>query len=199
MISIPEEHTILQNLTVMGIWSMEDERPRIAVFSSAKAPGFVILQANELAKAMRRQPTILISGFHAPVEEEVWDVVWTGFRLGKSRNPRVNEAGPVLVKVLARGMHRRIPGNQKRAIENGRLVLLSPFPETVTRASKQLAEKRNRVAASLADEIIIAHAEPGSSTFSLAEEVLGWGKPVYTFDHPSNRALLDLGVEVLKY
>ena len=131
------------------------------------------------------------------MEEEVWDVVWTGFKPGKSRKPGANDADPVLIRVLARGMYRRIPAEQRQAINNGRLVLISPFTENIRRASKRTAIKRNKVAAALADKILIAHAEPGSSTFALAQEVMAWGKPVYTLDHPSNNALIGIGVKPL--
>jgi len=56
---------------------------------------------------------------------------------------------------------------------------------------------RNRVAAALADDVLIAHAQPGSKTEQLAQEVLEWGKPAYTLDHPANEHLLALGAEPL--
>jgi len=52
---------------------------------------------------------------------------------------------------------------------------------------------RNRFVAALANAVLIAHARPGSKTEALAREVIGWGKPVYTLDHPANRNLLELG------
>jgi predicted Rossmann fold nucleotide-binding protein DprA/Smf involved in DNA uptake len=60
-----------------------------------------------------------------------------------------------------------------------------------------VALTRNRFVASLADTVLIAHAQPGSKTEQLAQEVVGWGKQVYTLDHLANEHLLALGAELL--
>ena len=54
---------------------------------------------------------------------------------------------------------------------------------------------RNRFVGALADTVLIAHAQPGSKTEQLAQEVLAWGKPVYTLDNPANDGLLALGAQ----
>jgi len=54
------------------------------------------------------------------------------------------------------------------------------------------------VVAALADRVLIAHARQGSKTESLAREIIGWGKPVFTLEHPSNENLLALGAGVLE-
>ena len=63
----------------------------------------------------------------------------------------------------------------------------------VCRMTKETAAFRNRFLAALADAVLIAHARPGSKTEALAREVIGWGKAVYTLDHPANSNLLELG------
>ena len=62
------------------------------------------------------------------------------------------------------------------------------------RMTADTALTRNRFVAALADSVLIAHAQPGSKTESLAQEVIGWGKPVHTLDHPANDSLLAIGV-----
>ena len=79
----------------------------------------------------------------------------------------------------------------------GRLLLMSPFGEMVRRMTADTALTRNRFVAALADTVLIAHAQPGSKTEQLAQEVVGWGKPVYTLDHTANEHLLALGAEPL--
>ncbi len=74
----------------------------------------------------------------------------------------------------------------------------SPFSESVRRAARQTAHRRNLVAAALAETVLLLHAHPDSSTFQLAEEILGWGKEVVTLNAPANRALLDIGVRPFK-
>ena len=69
--------------------------------------------------------------------------------------------------------------------------------EMVQRITADTALTRNRFVAALADTVLIAHAQPGSKTEQLAQEVLGWGKQVYTLDHPANEHLLASGAEPL--
>jgi len=52
---------------------------------------------------------------------------------------------------------------------------------------------RNRFVAALANAVLIAHAQPGSKTEQLAQEVVGWGKQVCTLDHAANEHLLAWG------
>ncbi len=67
--------------------------------------------------------------------------------------------------------------------------MLSPFPDAVNRPAKETAMYRNRVIAALADEVLIAYANPGSSTEHLAREALNWGKPIYTLPNDRNETL----------
>jgi predicted Rossmann fold nucleotide-binding protein DprA/Smf involved in DNA uptake len=53
---------------------------------------------------------------------------------------------------------------------------------------------RNRLVASLVDELLIACAEPWSRTATLAAEALAWGKPVYALSYPANTTLLRAAV-----
>ncbi len=104
--------------------------------------------------------------------------------------------GPGSVIVCpARGLARmRLKREYKEPMAAGRLLLMSPFGEKVRRLTADTALTRNRFVAALADTVLIAHAQPGSKTEQLAQEVVGWGKQVYTLDHPANERLLALGV-----
>jgi hypothetical protein len=47
--------------------------------------------------------------------------------------------------------------------------------------------------AALADAVFVAHAAPGTKTYRLCEQVLSWGKPLYTFNDPANSDLISSG------
>jgi predicted Rossmann fold nucleotide-binding protein DprA/Smf involved in DNA uptake len=148
-------------------------RPTLALVCSAKAPAAIILQIHDLAQRWRVEGPVIIGGFHAPPEAEALDVLLRG--------PQ-----PVIV-CPARSLARmRLKPAYRAALAAGRLLMLSPFPETVRRTTTKTAVRRNRVVAALADEVLVAHAHPGSKTARLAAEVAGWGKPVWTLRHPSN-------------
>jgi predicted Rossmann fold nucleotide-binding protein DprA/Smf involved in DNA uptake len=148
-------------------------RPTLALLCSAKAPAAIILHVHDLAQRWRVAGPVILSGFHAPPEAEALQVLLHG--------PQ-----PVIVCPARSLVRMRLTPAYRAALDAGRLLLLSPFPETVRRATTRTAVRRNRLVVALADEVLIAHAHPGSKTAQLAAEVAGWGKPVWTLRHPSN-------------
>jgi predicted Rossmann fold nucleotide-binding protein DprA/Smf involved in DNA uptake len=71
--------------------------------------------------------------------------------------------------------------------------LSSSSGERQKRVTTELAVERNRLVASLADEMLIVYAHPGSKTESLGGELLAAGKRVYTFDDNANEMLIQAG------
>ena len=57
---------------------------------------------------------------------------------------------------------------------------------------------RNRFVAALAHRVLFVHAAPGGRTEALAQEVIGWGKPVYTLGHAANSNVSALGAAPLQ-
>lgn len=172
-----------KTLHVVGDASIPD-RPKIALFCSIKCPGKLILETYDLAKRLREQGTLVISPFHSPMEQECLRI------LLRSPNP--------VIWGLARGLYRTTPTKPvdcRSAVAEGRLVMVTPFPETVRKITIQTATTRNRLVAQLANAVIIAHAAPGSKMEKLCQEILAANKPLYTFDHPDNRSLIQSGAQ----
>lgn len=165
-------------LTIRGpiAWLTETEHPLIAFFSSVKAPARAILQAHELAQQWRTQPVTIVSGFHSPLEEEVWSVLMQD--LVDFRSPLPEQEGPRLVKVLARGMVQRFSAQEEHCMATDTLAFVSPFPTTVKRPTKATALFRNQTAAALATSMLIAHAEASSSTAQLEGLARQWAMPM---------------------
>jgi predicted Rossmann fold nucleotide-binding protein DprA/Smf involved in DNA uptake len=165
------------------LWT-ERRGPLLALFCSTKAPASILLQVHDLAQQWRTDGVTVISGFHSPVEQECLAVLLRG-------------PGPVIVCPARSLDGMRLKREYREPMAAGRLLLMSPFGEKVRRMTADTALTRNRFVAALADTLLIAHAQPGSKTEQLAQEVLGWGKPVYTLDHPANQHLLALGAKPL--
>ena len=94
------------------------------------------------------------------------------------------------------GFYRKVPGRPvdgRRALTDGRLLMVTPFPDTVRRITTETATIRNRLATDMADAVVVAHAAPGSKMEALCRDILAAGKPLYTFAHAANAALLDAG------
>lgn len=157
--------------------------PILALFCSSKAPGRVLLQVHDLAQQWRTADVTVIGGFHSPPEEEALSVLLRG-------------PGSVIV-CPARGIaSMRLKPEYKEPLAAGRLLLVSPFEDTVRRITAETAVARNRFVAALADRVLIAHAEPGSKTAQLARQVVEWEKPLYTLDCRDNENLLALGARL---
>jgi len=60
----------------------------------------------------------------------------------------------------------------------GRLLLLSPFPARIRRATADLARQRNLFVAAMADEVCFVHAAPGGNLETLKAHVIQWGIPI---------------------
>ena len=103
----------------------------------------------------------MISGFHSPLEQQCLDILLRG------KQP--------VVMALARGLGAlRLPAPHRKALDDGRLTIISPYPATVKRATADLAQQRNRLVAAFADDFVFASISPGGSLSRLAEEVIRW-------------------------
>lgn len=133
-----------------------------ALFCSKETPGAAILKAFDQAAAWRDAGRCVISGFHSPLEQQGLEILLRG------KQP--------VVMVLARGLGKlRLPAGQRRALADGRLTIVSPFPATDKRATADRARQRNRFVAAVADEVVFAFVSPDGSLSRLAEEIATWG------------------------
>lgn len=158
--------------------------PKTAFFCSVKCPGKLILDTYDLCQHLREKGVTVMSGFHSPMEQECLRI------LLRSQNP--------VSWCLARGMLTQIPKGLRKPAEEGRLLIVSPFPAKVRRVTAKTAMIRNRVVTDMAATVIVAHAAPGSKMEVLCRELIAAGKPVYTFDHPANVALLQAGARPIQ-
>lgn len=173
----PESISTLGNLEIL-------QRKKIGLFCSVKCPGHLILKAYDLSQALRQDNVTVISGFQSPVEQECLNVLLRGSQ-------------PIII-CLARIMENmRLKSEYKEPIEKGRLLILSPFINKLVRPTTTTTIYRNRIVASLADAIIIVHAEPNGRIEQLSQEISSWNKPLYTFESSANESLMAKGVKVL--
>ena len=156
------------------------EEPLTALFCSQRCPGDLILKTYDLARVMRDAGVPVIGGFQTPMEKECLRLLLRGSQ-------------PIVV-CPARGIHNmRVPRTWKAALEEGRLLILSPFPSTRRRPTAELAAQRNDLVANLAAQVFIAHAAPGSKTEAFALKLAESDKPLLTLDSPANANLVKMG------
>lgn len=155
---------------------------KIAFLCSRRYPESISTLAHRWAKQQRENGRCIISGFHSPLEKDVFRL------LLKGNQP--------LMLVMARGLKKRFEPEINRALAKNRLLILTPFPESVTRITAETAARRNELMAELADETIIAYAAKGGNLERLVESLLGAGKRLLTFDLPENRELIKEGAKI---
>ena len=152
----------------------------IGFFCSVRCPGDIILKTYDLARALRRADAGIIGGFQAAIEKEFLDILLRG------------TASVVICP--ARGLNRmRMPKSWRDPLTTERMLILSFFADHIRRPTAGIAARRNAYVATLADHILIAHAEPGSKTEELCKDALAAGKPVFALASADNAHLVELG------
>ncbi len=156
------------------------DEPLTALFCSNRCPGDLILKTYDLARAMREAGVAVIGGFQTPMERECLRLLLRGEQ-------------PIVV-CPARGIDgMRVPRDWRPALNDGRLLVMSPFPAAVRRPRAEHAARRNEMVADLAQRVFIAHAARGSKTEAFARKLAESGKPLLTLDSPANVKLVDMG------
>lgn len=152
----PPELTARGNLDLLAL-------PKTGLFCSARCPGNVILAAYDQAALWRDDGRCIISGFHSPVEQECLRILLRGSQ-------------PIII-CPARTMPKRIPAEWQTPLAEGRLLIVSGFPDAAKRVTTELASRRNALVAALADEACFAHITPGGQSERLTHRLQKWNVP----------------------
>jgi predicted Rossmann fold nucleotide-binding protein DprA/Smf involved in DNA uptake len=165
-------------------WAIGDVKilrnPLLGLLCSIRCPGRVIVQTYDLARALRDAGVPVIGGFHSPMEKECLDFLLRGKQ-------------PVIVCPARSITNMRMPSAWRKACDEGRLLILSPFAPKHGRISTLLAEKRNRFISFLADQFFVPYAAPGSRTEQLCQGLISAGKQVYTFGSEKKSIIVRAG------
>lgn len=155
-------------------------RSKLAFFCSVKSPGDIILKTFDYAKRLRQANITVISGFHSPMEQECLRILLKG--------PQ-----PVVICPARSIETMRIPSDWKPHIEQGRMLICSPFDKNHKRTTARTAQLRNQFVADIVEQVFVAYAAPNSKTESLCQKLLSQDKPIFTIDSPLNEELICLG------
>jgi predicted Rossmann fold nucleotide-binding protein DprA/Smf involved in DNA uptake len=161
------------------------ERRLLGFFCATQCSGSVILRTYDLAQALRNAGVPVIGGFHAPMEKECLEVLLRGQQ-------------PIVICPARSIQGMRIPSAWRLALDQERLLIISPFEARYRRATAELAEQRNRVVAALAAEVMVAHARPRTKTERLCAELIDGGKEVHVLDLHENTHLIEGGAGLIR-
>ena len=126
---------------------------KTAFLCSRSIPASVVLKCYDWAIAQRDAENCIISGFHSQLEKDVFHYLLKGNQ-------------PIII-ALARGLKEKIEPELIKPLEEGRILIISPFDKTVKRVTEQTAEIRNKMMIELADKITVGYASEGGKLESL--------------------------------
>jgi predicted Rossmann fold nucleotide-binding protein DprA/Smf involved in DNA uptake len=170
---------------VARLWAIGNldilQMPLLGLFCSTRCPGNVILRTYDLALALREAKVPVIGGFHTPMEKECLEVFLRGAQS--------------IVLCPARDIQRlRLPAAWRQPLADRRLLIVSATAPGQRRPTAALAEQRNRLVATLAQRICVAHAALGSRTARLCAALVAQGKRISTLGLAENAHLVQCGV-----
>ncbi|MBL7729507.1 MAG: hypothetical protein JNM68_17555, partial [Dinghuibacter sp.] len=122
---------------------------KTAFLCSRKIRASVVLKCYDWAIAQREAGNCVISGFHSRLEKDVLHY------LLKGKQP--------IILAMARGLKQKLEPELQQALDAGRLLIVSPFDETVNRVTEKTAAKRNQLMLELADEVVVGFASVGGN------------------------------------
>ena len=174
-----------QVLTLVGS-SQILQGVQLGLVCSVSCPGSVVIRTFDTIRKVRDAGVIVAGGFHSPMERECLHFLLRG------RQP--------VVLCPACGIDSFELGPQeRRAVDEGRLSVLSIFDGCFTKATPDLASRRNDFVAALSDAVFVPYAIPGGKAEAAARRALSRGQVVVTFDDAENKHLLDYGATVFPW
>ena len=130
--------------------------PKTAFLCSRDISASAVLKCYDWAIEQRERGRCVVSGFQSKIEKDVLHYLIQGSQ--------------PLVIVLARGMRKRLEQELQGALNKNRLLILSPFDDSIRRVTAETAEKRNRMMMKIADEIVFGHISDGGMLSRLRQE-----------------------------
>jgi len=124
---------------------------------SRKCPSYIIIKSLDWARDKKNDEDCIISGFHSRIEKDVFNI------LMKGKQP--------IILVLARGMKKHWPAEIKKAIEEERLLVISPFDKDIKYITQKTANIRNELMTKIAEEIFIAYYTPNGNLHELVRKI----------------------------
>jgi hypothetical protein len=118
--------------------------PKTAFLCSRKVPATVVLKCYDWAIEQREKDNCVISGFHSQLEKDVLHYLLKGKQ-------------PIIV-ALARGLKQQLEPELQQPLDDNRLLIITPFDETVKRVTEKTAAIRNRMMIDLANEVVVGYA-----------------------------------------
>jgi len=154
----------------------------LGLVCSIQCPGSIVIQTLDAIRVLRDAGVVVVGGFHSPMERECLEVLLRGEQ-------------PVILCAARRLMGLRIGQTARQAVDEGWMLVLSPFGKNIRRTTAAQAVLRNDLVAALVDAVWVPHAVPEGKTWATVLASLARGQPVFTFDEEENGEILQAGAQ----
>lgn len=135
--------------------------PKVAFLCSRKIPASVVLKCYDWAIQKRESGICVISGFHSKIEKDVLHYLLKGEQ--------------AIIIALARGLKSKMEPELLKPLDEGRLLIITPFQNDIKRVTESTAYARNKLMVEIADQITIGHLSTGSSLEKVLRDI---NKPI---------------------
>ena len=120
---------------------------KTAFLCSRKVPASAVLKCYDWAIAQQEAGICVISGFHSQIEKDVLHYLLKGQQ-------------PIII-ALARSLKEKTEPELQKPLEEGRLLIITPFDKNIKQASRERAARRNKMMIELSDSITVGFASAG--------------------------------------
>ena len=156
----------------------------LGLICSIQCPGSVVIKTFDAVRELRDAGVVVIGGFHSPMEQECLDILLRGTQ-------------PVVL-CAAKGLPGlRLGKAARRALGEGRLLVISSFDKSIRRTTAAQAVERNNLVAAMAEAILVPHAAPDGKTWATVRDAMDRRQTVLTFDDEANSALVSMGAKAI--
>jgi len=121
----------------------------LGLIASRECPGHVMIETLDRIPEWIKERKTIVSGFHSPLEQQ-------------ALHSLLRRKG-CAIKVLAHGIRDYRPlEHEQEPLTEGRMLIVTACPPTVTRTTRVTALARNRLVLTLTDEHCIPYLSPNS-------------------------------------
>ena len=156
--------------------------PRIGLICSIQCPGSIVIKTFDAIRKLRDEKVVMIGGFHSPMERECLDLL-------------LRDAQPVILCPARSLRNLRMGKAARKALVEGRLLVLSFFGDEVRRITSHQALIRNDMVAALSEAIFVPHASKNGKTWVTICRAIESGRKVFTFEDEANADLIASGAK----
>jgi len=161
------------------------KHPGIGLICSIQCPGSIIIKTFDVIRRLRDEKIVMIGGFHSPMERECLDILLRGSQ-------------PVILCPAKCLRNLRMGKAARKALAEGRLLVLSIFSDEVRRATSSGAMLRNDLVAALAEAILVPHAAKNGKAWTAIRRALENGQQIMTFEDEANTDLIASGARAYR-